>query len=240
MRIAVISDIHGNCLALEAVLADIEAHAVDMTLNLGDMVSGPLEPGRTADLLIDGDFPTVAGNHERYLVGNAPDGLGPIDRFAHHEMTSEHLDWFAGLPKTLDINGEVFMCHGTPGDPDAPWLDDWFDGRTVTVPDEAAVTAAADGFDYPVLLCGHTHVPRAVRLRDGRLVVNPGSVGLQTIHGSPDARYAILERRGPTWSVSFRVLPYDHESAARQAARHGFPHWTEALATGWPGATGLF
>ncbi len=66
----------------------------------------------------------------------------------------------------------------------------------VTTPDEQTVAAKAEGFDYPVILCGHTHIPRAVRLRDGRLIVNPGSVGLQVNHGSPDARYATIELRG--------------------------------------------
>jgi predicted phosphodiesterase len=238
MRIAVISDVHGNRLALEAVLADIEAHGVDMTLNLGDMVSGPMEPGRTAELLLECDFPVVSGNHERYLVSNGP--LDPVDRFARDNLKPAHLDWFAGLPGTLAINGEILMCHGTPRSDSAPWLDNWMSGRDTTLPDEAVVTAEADGLEFPVLLCGHTHVPRTVRLRDGRLIVNPGSVGLQMYYGSPDARYGIIERRAGKWSVTLRAIPYDHDAAARQAERSGFPQWTEALTTGWASAIGLF
>ncbi len=101
------------------------------------------------------------------------------------------------------------------------------------------MTAEADGIDYPVLLCGHTHLARSVRLRDGRLVVNPGSVGLQMVHGSPDARYAIIERRGTSWSVGLRAVPYDHQAAAQLAAKQGFRNWTEALTTGWAGPDGL-
>jgi putative phosphoesterase len=238
MRIAVISDVHGNCLALEAVLEHIKDQGVDMTLNLGDMVAGPLEPGRTAEMLFEADFPTVSGNHERYLVSDVP--LDAVDRFARGELSPEHLKWFAELPGTLSVNGDILMTHGTPRDDSTPWLDGWFRGRDMTLPDEAAVTAEAEGFDFPVILCGHTHVPRAVRLRDGRLVVNPGSVGLQMHYGSPDARYAILERRAGKWSVMLVAIPYDHAAAARQAAGHGFPHWTEVLSTGWAGAEGLF
>lgn len=120
------------------------------------------------------------------------------------------------------------------------WLDAWFEDRTLTLPGEAAVNAAAEGLDFPVLLCGHTHLPRAVRLRDGRLVVNPGSVGLQMNHGSPDARYALLDRHDGHWTVSLRAIPYDHAAAARQALQHGYPLWHAALSTGWPGAEGLF
>lgn len=238
MRIAVISDIHGNRLALEAVLEDIETHGVDMTLNLGDLVSGPLQPAETADLLLDCDFPTVRGNHERTVMAGG--GVAAVDQFARENLRPRHLDWFARLPTTLAISGDLFMCHGTPKDDNARWLDANWHGRDTTLPDEGAVTAEAEGVDYPVLLCGHTHIARAVRLRDGRLIVNPGSVGLQMVQGSPDARYAILDRHGDRWSVMLCAIPYDHVGAAEQARRNGFASWVPALTTGWAGAEGLF
>jgi putative phosphoesterase len=240
MRIAVISDIHGNRLALEAVLEDIETHGVDMTVNLGDLVSGPLEPALTADLLLECDFPTVRGNHERALIANGAADLVPVDRFALADLKPRHLEWFARLPATLSISRDIYMCHGTPTDDNAPWLDAWWQGRDTTLPNEAAVAAEAEGLDYPVLLCGHTHTARAVRLRDGRLIVNPGSVGLQMVYGSPDARYAILDRRNSQWSVMLCAIPYDHQGAAEQARRRGFDKWVEALNTGWAGPEGLF
>lgn len=240
MKIAVISDVHGNRLALEAVLDDIVLQGVDATFNLGDLVSGPLEPNWTADILMDLDIPTVRGNHERVLVENPPEKLGPIDRFAQQQMETRHRIWINDLPPTLAMLDDIFLCHGTPTSDDEPWLDSWWQGRTVTTPDEAAVAAKAEGFDYPVMLCGHTHVPRAVRLRDGRLIVNPGSVGLQMHIGSPDARYATLELRDGKYYPSFHVVPYDHFAAARQAEANGFPQWREALVTGWVGAEGLF
>jgi len=237
VRVAVLSDIHGNCLALDAVLADIAEQGIDVTLNLGDVVSGPLEPARTADVLIERNFPTVRGNHDRILFEDSPDR---VEQFVRQYLAPAHLEWLAGLPATLVIGGEIFMCHGTPTSDTAPWLDNWLERRTFVLPDEASVAAAADGVDYPVLLCGHTHISRAVRLKDGRLVVNPGSVGLQMNYGSPDARYAIIERRGSKWSVTFRVVPYDHGAAARQAVEQGFPRWSEVLTGGWAAAEGLF
>ena len=177
MKIAVISDIHGNRLALEAVLDDIARHKVDGVFNLGDMVSGPLEPNWVADILMDIDIPTVRGNHERDLIEHPPDELNKVDKFAQMQMEARHRGWINALPPTLASLDDVFLCHGTPTSDDDPWLDGWWDGRTVTTPDEATVAAKAEGFDYPVMLCGHTHVPRAVRLKDGRLIVNPGAVG---------------------------------------------------------------
>lgn len=240
MRIAVISDVHGNRLALEAVLDDIAVGGVDATVNLGDMVSGPMEPNRTAGILMDAGFPAIRGNHERWLIERPSSGLGAVDRFAASHLEPRYLEWFAALPATLEVAGDIFMCHGTPTDDSEPWLDNLWEGRSTVLPDETQVSGRADGLDYPVLLCGHTHMARVVRLRDGRLIVNPGSVGLQFNHGSPDARYAILERRDSRWAVSLRVVPYDHAAAARQAIANGFPHWTEALTTGWAAPDGLF
>jgi putative phosphoesterase len=240
VKIAVISDIHGNRLALEAVLDDIARQGVDGTFNLGDMVSGPMEPNWVADILMDLDIPTVRGNHERMLVNNPPAGLGRVDRFAHEQMESRHRAWMNQLPPTLALLDDLFLCHGTPTSDEETWLDSFWNGRKVVMPDEASVAARAEGFDYPVMLCGHTHLPRAVRLRDGRLIVNPGSVGLQFNHGSPDARYATIELRDARYYATFHAVPYDHFGAARQAEANGFPKWREALVTGWVGAEGLF
>jgi predicted phosphodiesterase len=240
MRLAVISDIHGNLLALEAVLADVAGEGADAVLNLGDLVSGPLAPAAVADLLMEKDFPTIRGNHDRYVRDTPASGLRTVDRFVAEQMEPAHLDWLRGLPATRVFGGEVFLSHGTPASDEEPWLDNWWDGRKVEMPDEAQVTARAEGVDYPVLLCGHTHVARVTRLRDGRLIVNPGAVGLQFNLGSPLARYALIDRRDGAWSAALRAVPYAYEAAAQQAERNGFPHWREALTTGWAAPAGLF
>jgi diadenosine tetraphosphatase ApaH/serine/threonine PP2A family protein phosphatase len=199
-----------------------------------------MEPNWVADILIDLDVPTVRGNHDRILIDNPPDKLHAVDRFAQERMEARHRAYMNALPETLALLDDVFLCHGTPTSDEDPWLDGWWTGRTSTQPDEEHVAAKAEGFDYPVLLCGHTHIPRAVRLRDGRLIVNPGSVGIQFNIGSPDARYAIIERRDGKFYPAFYAVPYDHFGAARQAEANGFPQWREALVTGWVGAGGLF
>jgi predicted phosphodiesterase len=240
VRVAVISDIHGNRPALEAVLDDIERQHVDFIVNLGDSLSSPVDPRGTADLLLDLKARTVRGNHDRYLIEGGVFELGPTDRFALAQLEPRHLAFLEALPKTLTVEERIFLSHATPGDDSTPWLDEFWKGRTTRQPDEAEVAAAAEGIDVPVLLCGHTHIPRAVRLADGRLIVNPGAVGLQFVHGSPDARYAVLEENDGKWSVTFRALPYDHEAAARLAEQNGFPQWHAALTTGWAGMKGLF
>lgn len=240
MRLAVISDIHGNSFALEAVLEDIARQNVDLTVNLGDTLSGPIDPRRTGDMLLELNAPTVRGNHDRVLAETGVFELGPVDRFALAQLDPRHVVWLEAMKPTLVVADDVFLCHGTPGDDNTAWLDNFWQNRETVLPTEAQVAAEAEGFEYPVLLCGHTHIARSVRLSDGRMIVNPGSVGLQTVHGSPDARYAILEKRGEDWSVTFRVLGYDHAAAARKAVENGFPHWAPALTGGWVGSEGLF
>jgi putative phosphoesterase len=237
VRLAVISDIHGNRLALEAVLADIAQQGADTIVNLGDVAAGPIDPVGTLALLESLNLPTVRGNHDRWIAERRTDR---IDLFVSDLITERDFAWLGGLPSTLVVNDEVFLCHGTPVSDTDPWLDNWFDQRSMTLPNEDEVTRLAVGIDYPVLLCGHTHVPRSVRLRDGRRIVNPGSVGLPFLYGSPDARYALIDRKGSDWTVNLRSVPYDHEGSARQAEAHGFGHWRGALTTGWPGPQGLF
>ncbi|WP_461163432.1 metallophosphoesterase family protein [Arthrobacter sp. R4-81] len=98
MRIAVISDVHGNLLALDAVLTDIEKRSVDSIVNLGDLLSGAVQPGLTADRLMELDLPTVRGNHERQVLETEPANMGPSDLLARKEMTETHREWFKCLP----------------------------------------------------------------------------------------------------------------------------------------------
>lgn len=239
MRFAVISDIHGNALALDAVLADIARHGVDTIVSLGDNVSGPVDPAGTAERLMALGGASIRGNHDRWTVDLSLRGSGAVDAFARSQLNVTQLAWLAGLPATAVHAGAVYLCHGTPQDDETPWLDTFYAGRTTTVPAEAQVAALAGGLDYAVLLCGHTHIPRSLRLLDGRLIVNPGSVGMQLVHGSPDARYAIVERLASGWHTSLLAVPYDHGEAARQAAANGFPQWAQSLTNGWVGPESL-
>jgi predicted phosphodiesterase len=238
--LAVISDVHGNRLALDAVLADIALQGVDGTVCLGDHVSGPLDPVGAAERIMAMDGPVIRGNHDRWLIDRVGKELDPVDRFALMRLKASHRAWLEAMPATAVVGGEVFLCHGTPTSDNTVWLDNYWYDRQTTLPSEEGINRHAAGVDYPVMLCGHTHIARSVRLRDGRLIVNPGSVGLQLVHGSPDARYAVIERRNGQWFSSIRMVPYDHDAAAEQARANGFAGWVEALATGWADPEGLF
>ena len=98
MRFAAIADVHGNHLALDAVLADIRAQGITEIVNLGDMASGPLDARRTLDTMMAMNATCVRGNHDRYLIEQQPDEMYPSDRIAHGQLTSAHLDWLRALP----------------------------------------------------------------------------------------------------------------------------------------------
>ena len=245
MRFAAIADVHGNILALEAVLADIRAQGVDDIVNLGDMASGALDPRRTMDRLMALDAVHVLGNHDRYLIDRPPEQMGSWDRPAHAQLDARHLDWLRAVPPTCIYRDRVFLCHATPGNDEVYWLETVLSDGTVRMAEFAVIEQFAGDIDIEqrLILCAHSHLARAVRLRDGRLIVNPGSVGCPGYRdiqpyphvveaGSPDARYAILELSGDDWRVSFRHVPYDHDAMADLARRNGKPELASALATG--------
>jgi putative phosphoesterase len=241
MRIAALSDIHGNLAALEAVLEDIQRRGADLIVNLGDILSGPLQCAETADRLMPLDFPTIRGNHERQLLTFEFDQMRVSDQYASSSMRPDHRAWIAALPETLRLD-DVLMVHGSPrGDLECLLETVTENGmRHATV---AEVEERAGQTDAALILCGHTHVPGAVRLSGERLVVNPGSVGLQAFEddypfpykvqtGSPHARYALLESSGAHWSANLLSVSYDWDTEALLAETRGRNDWGRALRTG--------
>ncbi|WP_409192754.1 metallophosphoesterase family protein [Bradyrhizobium sp. RDM4] len=246
MRFAAIADIHGNYLALEAVLADIHAHGIADIVDLGDMLSGPLDARRTIEILMQLEAVHVLGNHDRYLLDRPPEKMGSWDRPAHAQLDAAHLDWLRAQPAMRVFRDQVLLCHATPDNDEVYWLDTVHPDGTVAMSPLDRIEQLAQGVTQSLILCAHTHLARSVRLRGGRLIVNPGSVGspgYRAKHpfphvveaGTPHARYAILELAREGWCVTFRQVPYDHEAMAELARKNGQPTLAAALATGWIG-----
>jgi predicted phosphodiesterase len=262
MKIAAISDIHGNLPALQAVLADIDREGVDTTINCGDTLGGPLASARTADLLMQRGIPMVAGNHERQLLTLPPERLNASDACTASEITPAQRQWLASAPPVLWLRDDVFVCHGTPDSDLHYWLETVTSdfgqhgslGVRAASPAEVLQRLGTGEHSQraSLILCGHTHVPRVVTLaapvdsaRAGQpiVVVNPGSVGLQAyddahphLHhietGSPHARYALVRAHASGWQVELRCVPYQSEPMARLAEQRQRPDWAIALRTG--------
>jgi predicted phosphodiesterase len=247
MRIAVITDIHGNLPALEAVLADIRARGIGQVICLGDCASGMGWPGETTALLMAQDIPCVRGNHDRWVAEYAPAKMGKQDAHAHAETTSEQRAWLGGLATRLMPAPGVLACHGTPDSDIRNLLEEPRDGLLVPSPLEAVrERLGADGLAAKVVLCGHSHRNEVMRVPGGPLVVNPGSLGLPGFRitrgehphkceaRAPHARYAILhlpEDAPPR--AELVTLPYDWEAAARRAEELNAPVWAHVLRTGF-------
>jgi predicted phosphodiesterase len=237
MRLAVLSDIHGNLRALEAVHAQIKDASPDIIVNLGDCLSGPLWPEETAQYLIAQNWPTVRGNHDRVLAEPPASGLEDVDAFTHQCLSHASLAWLSALPSTLPLTPEILLCHGSPSDDEVFLLEE--DGGDHFYPsNEKQIRHKLDGIDAGLTLCGHTHTPRVVQLSDRRAILNPGSVGVQafpglTVTGSPRARYAIATRANGQWSFSHHTVSYDWTEASSHAADTGFDSWAHGLLTGY-------
>lgn len=241
-RLAVLSDIHGNADALTAVLADMLDFAPDLLINLGDVFSGPLDPARTAELLEGMPNLTIMGNHDRWLLDPQRRNKG-WEALTWPKLDRMTLGWLAGLPTGVVIEG-VLACHGTPKDDSTYWLEQICDDGELRRADPGWIARQIMGRQERLYLCGHTHIPREVRLDDGRLIINPGSVGLpgyndetprphRACAGVPHASYMILDQRGQDWAVTHRLVPYDASRMIALAQAAGSTDWAMALRTGW-------
>jgi len=125
-RIAVLSDIHGNRLALESVLLDVTHKGIRNIVNLGDCLYGPLDPAGTAQLLMKLDFPTVRGNEDRIIV-QPPSGqeLSPTIVYTRDSLGHEALNWLENFSKTIVFHKNFFLCHGSPDRDDENGRQDW-------------------------------------------------------------------------------------------------------------------
>ena len=228
MAIAVLSDVHGVLPALERVLAEPAVAAADLIVVTGDSTWGP-QPAEVLDRLVAlGDRAVlVRGNADRELMMMARGvdvGLGddPLSVWGAGRLRADHLALLDAMPEqvTLDVDGfgPVRFCHATPRDDEEVVLVDSRIDRWTSVlaglPDEVRT-----------VVCGHTHMP-FLRLVDGRLVVNPGSVGLP--YGRAGAHWAVLDAGG----VTFRRTVTDPDELIREvlagSALPGAPEWAEA------------
>ena len=242
MRIAILADIHGNVLALEAVLADLRIRKVDRFVNLGDCVSGPLWPRETAELLMGLSWPTVRGNHDRWVTDWPRDKHYQSDAFAYQALEPSQLAWLRALPSTLELADGIFACHGRPDDDNAYLLENIEGGRLTPAP-RAEITERVRGVTCRFVLCAHSHIPGTADIGE-KMIINPGSVGLPAYEDSsppahvsesrsPAASYAVLQLNREQASLEQIAIPYDHAAAARRAEENQSPAWAHFLSTGF-------
>ncbi len=210
MRLAVLSDVHGNLAALEAVLRDMAARGVDGAVHLGDLVGWGADARAVVERVHAEGVPGVAGNWDlavlcpdpdeawtRFLAGVAPEAARPVLGRTREELGESHRECLRGFPAQMRIQEgalSLLLAHGSPDSPT--------EGLSEQTP-EARLRELLDRTGVDILLVGHTHRPLARKVGGG-LLLNPGSVG-RPADGDPRASYLVLDTEGELTIQAVRV-----------------------------------
>jgi len=244
MKFAVLSDIHSNVFALESVIADAKEHSVDLMINLGDVLYGPIAPKATYDLLMQHQLVTICGNQDRQIYEATADEISsnPTMQFIIEDLGVEPIKWMRSLPFDMQLNNDVYLCHGTPAD-DLVYLLENVELGYARLRSDSEITELLNGQKSSLICCGHTHTPRTVSLSSGQIIVNPGSVGLQAytddepnVHSmenfSSMASYSIIEKTENSWNIKHVRVPYDVDKAVAECEKRNRKDWVHFLTTG--------
>jgi len=245
MRYLIISDIHSNLAAFEAVLAD--AGPFDKVWCLGDVVGYGPDPNECVERLRDLPHICVVGNHDWAALGKMDtEDFNPDAKRAclwtREQLSPSNLEYLETLPKSL-VEEDFTLVHGSPRQPIWEYI-----------LNPAIAQANFEHFDTRLCLVGHTHVPIIYRdnpnqagetmipsygsplaLGEDRLIINPGSVG-QPRDGDPRASYAILDsdRERSDLTLEYRRIPYPIETTQARMVESGLPvRLIMRLAYGW-------
>jgi predicted phosphodiesterase len=228
VRVALISDLHGNAVAFRAALADVERHDVDLIVSLGDVAQGGPQPKECVDLLRELGCPCVYGNSDDFLL-TLDFGADPVDdedqkrrqletaAWSREQLGAEGLEFLAGFQPTVQA-GRVLCCHATPSSNEDVILPDT---------DRAELAKVLEATDAEAVAAGHVHL-QWLRRVGAKLWFCVGSVGLvyedkqppDPVPFQPWSEYAIVDGL----AVTFRRIPFDVEELIDAARSSDFPH----------------
>src|SRR5689334_3251127 len=221
MRVAVLSDLHGNLLALDACLADLESQGgAEAIVVAGDLCLDGPKPKKVLQRLEDIGAACVRGNKDRFLYdGGATEGLSSAEAaqvdWTRRELGERWLAWLRELPFALRIgedDNQLLIVHANPvNDDEHLWPD----------ADDALLSRLIGDERATAIAFGHLHLPY-VRIWRGRMLVNVASAGLPK-DGDPRACYAIFTERDSGWQVKHRRVAFDVKRVATQLADCGIP-----------------
>lgn len=239
MRIAIISDIHGNAVALDAALADLQQHPADRLVCLGDAIQGGPQPAEVVARLRELGCPVVMGNADDWLLTGEAHGGEPITEqqravrsWSLAQLSDADRAFIAAFAPTVEVplaDGQRMLCfHGSPGS---------FDDIILPETSEEEVRRLLGPSTAAVLCGGHTHLQQIRRVAD-TLFVNPGSVGLaydrhlaqDAFRVDPWAEYAVVSADDSRLAVEFRRVPFDLDAYIRVILNSGIPGAAEMVA----------
>lgn len=226
MRVAIVSDIHANWQALDAVMEDIKSQGCEKVLCLGDLAMAGPQPRMVIDFVRKQDkWTVIQGNTDKLIADFSPqiieDMKSKFPVMAHalvddvYFLEDDKKEYLRNLPvqKELEIEGvKVLMVHGSPRRNNEDILPD--------MPLEQ-IEEILKGVDADLVFCGHTHVPCGYQTDSRKTVVNVGSVG-RPMTQNPQACYVVTNFENGGFSVEHRFVDYDRETAASIMLARGF------------------
>lgn len=228
MRVAVLSDIHGNLVSLDACVADLEAQGgADAIVVAGDLCLDGPKPRKVLQRLEQLGAQCVRGNKDRYIADAGDLKFAAIEdaqiAWTRSDLGEKWLAWMRDLPFALRIgedHNQLLVVHANPkSDDEHLWPD----------ADEATLERMLSDEPAVAIAFGHLHLPY-VRMWRGRMLVNVASAGLPK-DGDPRACYAIFTEREGGWQVKHRRVPFDVKKVATQLADCGIPGSADLIAT---------
>jgi len=229
-RVAVLSDVHGNAVALDAVRKDIRKQKPDTVLIAGDLVMNGPEPAATVDaireleadgaIVVQGNTDVAVGDFDYsaafpWLTDGVPDTFRAAAEWAHDELGDERLSWLRRLPseRRLRLEDTMFLaCHASPGS-----QTQGFD----TALDPSVVLERVSQTDARVICCGHTHLPD-IRDLGWKVIVNDGSAGY-VFDGDPTASWALVTVDGDEVTAEIRRTEFDTMTVSNAISARGLP-----------------
>ena len=238
VRLAILSDIHGNLVALKTVLSDLQRRKVEQVLCLGDVAATGPQPCEVIELLQPMNWPCVMGNTDEKLADNIPDKLEAeqmseedkrrmleLDAWTRKRLRKSHRSFLSTFRPTIKYtakNGPSFLCyHGSPRSNR--------EGILATTPDDK-LAEYLEGFEGDIFAGGHTHTQMFRRFRRS-IVLNPGSVGLPFQEDSSGrtrnpthAEYALMGSSGKSFSSELLSVPYSKADLEEAIRNSGLPN----------------
>jgi predicted phosphodiesterase len=247
MRVALVSDVHGNAIAFDAVVDDLAGDSFDAVVSLGDVAQGGPQPAEVVDRLRELAWPCVFGNSDEFLLtlkGNEdadPESEAralEVADWSAAQLGDDRLEFLRQFAPTveLDLDGcRVICCHATPRS-----------NETVILPDTPRDTVVGEVGDAAVVACGHVHLQWLRRVGSATWI-SVGSAGMAYEHTQPLAEqpfepwaeYAVISAGAGRLSIDFRRVPFDAAKVVAAIGRSGMP-FSDRAAARWRRATERF
>ena len=239
MQIAVISDIHGNCFALDKALEDIRQQGIEQIVCLGDAIQGGAQPGETVQRLRELGCPVVMGNADVWLLAEGEDTSEEhiteqqlaVRAWSLAQLSAQDKAFILQFQPTIEIAleaGQKLLCfHGSPHS---------FNNIILPNTSDDALNQLLAGFDATWFTGGHTHTQQLRRLEKATYF-NPGSIGLayiwqilgETFLLAPRVEYAIVTSKGANTGITFRQVPFDLDELTGIIRASGRPFAEETI-----------